>query len=236
MILIDYRPSIGRRVRLEIPEGRDPFEVCNRAARALGFRIGERDSEHDRIMAARKESSAGAASVPRPLPFAERAQIPAVAPAGDHMAAEDQLEDRRVACAEVAGSSPAGGVKKGDDANESTGDLARKGSELCGRANAVTGTAHPKNAGVRDTSMAAHRALLASGRLAAQQRQVLEVFLRDQMRTWTRQELARETGLGINCVCGRINELLAEQLNALREVGRKTCAVTRNSVNALALA
>lgn len=58
MILVDYRAAAGRRVLVEIPEGKDVADICNRAARALGFRIAERDEAHEQIMAARKESNA----------------------------------------------------------------------------------------------------------------------------------------------------------------------------------
>jgi hypothetical protein len=105
-----------------------------------------------------------------------------------------------------------------------------------GSAGTAAGTvAQPARSGVRDTSMAAYQALKGSGKLGAQQLQVLAAFGDDPKRTFTRQELARATGLGINAVCGRVNELMKEPFAVLCERGKKQCAVTGNSVNALAL-
>jgi hypothetical protein len=92
------------------------------------------------------------------------------------------------------------------------------------------------SSGVRDTSLAAYRALQWSGRLAAQEQLVVSYFFQHPDRTFTRQELARDLGLGINAVCGRVNKLLQEPFVVLVEVGRKTCSVTGNNVNALGLA
>ena len=96
----------------------------------------------------------------------------------------------------------------------------------------------PKRPGVRDTSMIAYRALQYSGEIGAQQRKVLAVWLdgkRDAF--WTRQELTKLTGLPINTICGRVNELLDAPLNLLYEAdSKKTCTVTGNDVNAIGLA
>lgn len=96
-------------------------------------------------------------------------------------------------------------------------------------------------AGVRETSLDAYRALVASGKMAAQQLVVVEFFLAHRAEQFTRQELARRAdaggiGLGINVVCGRVNELLRAEPPILVERGRKRCAVTGNDVNALELA
>lgn len=45
--------ATGRAVRVEIQEGKDPFEVCNAVARGLGFTIRADDPLHDEIMAER---------------------------------------------------------------------------------------------------------------------------------------------------------------------------------------
>ena len=90
--------------------------------------------------------------------------------------------------------------------------------------------------GVRDTSMAAFRALQWSGKLAAQEQLIVDLFLADPFQQRTRQEIARDLKLGINAVCGRVNALLKEPFNILQEQGKKDCTVTGNSVNALELA
>lgn len=91
--------------------------------------------------------------------------------------------------------------------------------------------------------MAAYRALEWSGRLAEQEQTVVDYFLRHPSPDgWTRQELARlviwqGAPMPINSVCGRVNKLLSEPFNILVELPeKKTCSVTRNRVNALALA
>lgn len=92
-------------------------------------------------------------------------------------------------------------------------------------------------AGVRDASMQAYRQLVASGKLGAQQRRIVEHFLAHPGARFTRQELARDTGLTINATCGRVAELMAEPFGVLLERDpRKRCTVTQNEVNALELA
>lgn len=91
--------------------------------------------------------------------------------------------------------------------------------------------------GVRDTSMAAYRALQWSGKLAAQQMVVLALFLANPTARRTRQEIASYTGLSINAVCGRVNELMSGPFFVLVEDDeKKTCAITKNRVTALRLA
>ncbi len=93
------------------------------------------------------------------------------------------------------------------------------------------------HAGVRDTSMAAYRALQYSGKMSRQQKQVLDFCLAHPGRNFTRQELARELGLGINVICGRVNELLREPFNLLEEkaAAKRRCSITGKDVNALSL-
>jgi len=90
--------------------------------------------------------------------------------------------------------------------------------------------------GVRDASMEAHRAIRGGGRMADQQRLIVEHLRARPGEKFTRQELARDLGLGINAVCGRVNELVAEPFELLLEDGRKRCSVTGNDVGALRLA
>ncbi len=86
--------------------------------------------------------------------------------------------------------------------------------------------------GVRKTSLEAYAKLRLYGKLSAQQQSIIYLFLLNPAPR-TRQEIAKEAGLTINATCGRVKELL--DLGVLSEVGRKTCAVTSNDVNALVL-
>jgi hypothetical protein len=88
---------------------------------------------------------------------------------------------------------------------------------------------------VRDASMAAYRALAWSGTMAAQQRAVLDVFLRDPERTWTRRELVNAVGIPVNAVTGRVNELLKEPFELIEECGKRSCSMTGETVNELRL-
>lgn len=89
--------------------------------------------------------------------------------------------------------------------------------------------------GVRDTSIAAYRGLQWSGHLGKQQQVVVDFFVANPGK-WTRQEIAKATGLSINATCGRVNELLAEPFAILAEADeKKDCSITKNRVNAVVL-
>ena len=92
--------------------------------------------------------------------------------------------------------------------------------------------AHSK---IRDTSIASYRKARVSGKLTAQQEHIVG-WLRRQIGDATRQEIARGTGLGINAVCGRVNELLAPEVGVLRETRKRKCRVTGETANAVRLA
>lgn len=93
----------------------------------------------------------------------------------------------------------------------------------------------PAATGVRDTSKAAYSGLRYSGALTVQQKLVLTTITFGSQHDWTRQELARATGLGINAICGRVNELLHDPFRCLVECGRRRCGVTGENVNVLRL-
>lgn len=103
-----------------------------------------------------------------------------------------------------------------------------------GAGNVVAGPAAAS--GVRATSMEAYQYLRSTGKLGAQQLVVVECFVSRPGLRATRQELARDLGLGINVVCGRVNELMTAEPPILVERGRKQCEVTARDVNALELA
>ncbi len=84
--------------------------------------------------------------------------------------------------------------------------------------------------GVRETSIEAHRKLKASGKLTAQQEAVM-AWLRGRIGDATRQEISKGSGIAINAVCGRVNELL--EVGELRETRKRKCRVTGETANAL---
>lgn len=90
--------------------------------------------------------------------------------------------------------------------------------------------------GVRDTSIEAYRKLAATGKLSGQQKIVFD-YLKASIGGRTRQEIARDTGLKINAVCGRVNELMNDFSPPLvYEPRKKTCSVTKEKVNAIEVA
>lgn len=86
--------------------------------------------------------------------------------------------------------------------------------------------------GVRETSRDAYHRASAYGKLTAQQKLIVD-WLSARIGDATRQEVARGTGIGINAVCGRVNELLAD--GVLRETKKRKCRVTGETANALTL-
>lgn len=76
---------------------------------------------------------------------------------------------------------------------------------------------------VSDTSLDAFREHRDAGKLGAQQKKVMMFFhLNGGERT--RSEIARDTGMRLSSVCGRVNELV--KLGFLVECPRRRCAVT----------
>lgn len=98
---------------------------------------------------------------------------------------------------------------------------------------AKTDRLDPARAGVRDASMIAYRSLEWSGRMTRQQRLVMDFFAINEQRDFTRQELANALALGINAICGRVNELMRPPFVLLEELGRRRCRITGESANAL---
>lgn len=63
---------------------------------------------------------------------------------------------------------------------------------------------------MRDTSLAAHHQHSVSGAMLSQRQFILK-FLQDNG-SRTRQQISDVTGIPINAVCGRVNELLKQGL------------------------
>jgi hypothetical protein len=78
---------------------------------------------------------------------------------------------------------------------------------------------------VRQTSLDALYKLEQSGKGAEQRTKVLR-FMINNGGYFTRAELSKRTGLPINSICGRVNELL--KLKMIFETGRRKCRVTGN--------
>ena len=191
--------GLMNRTVVQIPEGKDPFEICNLSAKALGLTIRTDDPEHDAIVRARLGPGAPASQL------------------GSEAAG-------RLASASSDGA-PKGSANGGSTPPGSATPL--RNNDLL---DAVPFT---PTAGVRETSLEAHRKLKSSGKLTAQQ-EVVMTWMRNLIGDATRSEIERGTGLKINAVCGRVNELIA--LGELRETRKRRCRVTGETVNALAVA
>jgi predicted transcriptional regulator len=84
-----------------------------------------------------------------------------------------------------------------------------------------------------DTSRDAFHVHQASGKLGAQQEQILAFLRRPPHQPCTRSEIAEATGIKLSAVCGRVNELLA--LGDLEELPRRRCTVTTSSAHPVRL-
>lgn len=224
----EKRPG-AKPVVVEIPESKDPFDVCNAVARGLGFTLKAEDKLHDEIMArrARGEGEDVDASPPDGEVVARSTAFPrrwsgdgdgseVSNPGRD---AEEVAESDRGTGAGLFAEVPSARTREDDQ-----------------RSMVPVGMgAVPRAVGVRETSVAAYRKAKWSGKLPAQQ-QVIVNWLRGHVGDATRQEIARGTGLGINCVCGRVNEMLDPEVGALREVGKRRCRATGETANSLVLA
>lgn len=215
MTTVIYTPKNGPTTTISFPKERDPFEVLEGVLRRLGAKPPEKDDRFEAVMKAR---------------------------------AERELEKGRASTAPSERTSGDAEVDRSDEWAESDGDgeglevrdfflePARVTSTLSATSDVLlTSAPVPPRPGVRDTSMSAYRHLEWSGKMSKQQKIVVDFFVANPGRRFTRQELSKALGLGINAVCGRVNELLAEPMMILRENGRKKCEVTQNDVNALEL-
>lgn len=86
-------------------------------------------------------------------------------------------------------------------------------------------------ANVRDTSRSAYSELRSTGRLGKQQQTILEKV--QAGRDYSLRELAALTGLEINAISGRVNDL--KKLNLLVEGEKRTCTVTGKTITPVKL-
>lgn len=90
---------------------------------------------------------------------------------------------------------------------------------------------------VAETSIQAYREIQAEGVLTAQQKTLMLALHANWApgRTWSLQEIVILTGLPINVVSGRVNELKTERPRYLEEVAKRRCSVTGRTVTPVTL-
>ena len=216
-IRVTYTSAEGVRKVVAINGGKhDPFEVLERCRARMfpGVAVLEHDPAYDRAMAMLAERKAAAAEA------GQETEDEAVARKHDER--KDGVRDRsKDAHAKITtqekghGSAPL-------SASHNSGEVA------------VNHASGPHVSGVRDTSRDAYAKHGATGKLSRQQ-EIIVAVMRGSKRDYTRQELAKKTGLGINAVCGRVNELLQEPFFVLVEHRRRKCGITGESVMALSV-
>jgi hypothetical protein len=85
---------------------------------------------------------------------------------------------------------------------------------------------------IRESSLRAHDAIQADGTAVTKAARVL-AYVRAHPRC-SRQDIAKGTGITINCVCGRVNELIESGELLERELD-KTDPVSGKRVNTVAI-
>jgi len=76
---------------------------------------------------------------------------------------------------------------------------------------------------MKDTSLEAYRKIAEDGTAETQRERVFSVLF-NQGTDLTRAELARASGVRINAVCGRVNEMLRRSV--VEELPRRACRIT----------
>lgn len=85
----------------------------------------------------------------------------------------------------------------------------------------------------RTISRQAYHDHIASGKALRQWQQVYAAIEANPGQT--RAEIARDTGIRLNCVCGRVRELLAPECGMIAEGSRRKCTVTGEQAHILTL-
>lgn len=86
---------------------------------------------------------------------------------------------------------------------------------------------------VRDTSREAYVQLQTEGKLGPKQQQIVDFIAKRAGSDFSRIELSSGTGMAINCVAGRVKELL--DLGVLKEGRRRACTITHNNIRPVML-
>lgn len=89
------------------------------------------------------------------------------------------------------------------------------------------------NTDVRESSHIAYGLLKTEGKLGPKQQQIVEFIAKRPGSDFSRVELSSGTRLTINCVAGRVKELI--DLGVLREGRRRLCTITHNSIRPVML-
>jgi len=67
-----------------------------------------------------------------------------------------------------------------------------------------------------------------SGKLSAQEQEIIDFLKRYPDRNWTRSEISEEIGMRLSSVCGRVNKLVKERYIRARPV--RNCSITGQPV------
>ena len=67
-----------------------------------------------------------------------------------------------------------------------------------------------------------------SGKLGRQQHQIMVLIHHHPDRDWSLQEIAKATGMGINAIAGRVNEL--KRSGWLEEYPKRRCSLTGRTI------
>lgn len=70
---------------------------------------------------------------------------------------------------------------------------------------------------------------LRSGKVGTQKERVLAFLRANQYHNFSRAELAKELGLPLSSICGRVNELM--ETGVISERPQRLCAITGNTIN-----
>lgn len=87
---------------------------------------------------------------------------------------------------------------------------------------------------IAETSIDAYRSIVSGGYTTSRATELLNIFRNsDPGQTYTRQQLSQMSGMPINIVCGRINELLEKKY--LEVIGTTRCPTTNKRQQLLRL-
>lgn len=92
----------------------------------------------------------------------------------------------------------------------------------------------PDGRGMRDTSRAAFSEQRAAGKVKGAQARITAFLEARRGQSFTRSEISRGTGMPINVVAGRVNELIHVK-QMLVEKGKRVCSVSGKTVYAVGL-
>jgi hypothetical protein len=88
-------------------------------------------------------------------------------------------------------------------------------------------------ASVRETSIAAYHELRDDGKLTAKQQQIIDHLHRHPGAVFSRLEISRAIDMPINCVAGRVNELLEK--GVIEEADQRPCRISGRRINPIRL-